>query len=197
MVYRCMFAGMDLGRAQWVCITPGEEPRKLEDLLDEDHPEDEHFCLLTMEGETAPSLEVAIVLGRVVKNPILGTGKGHRYMLNHLQQLGVKWDSKPLDLKFTVLEHKKKKKLPGELQGNYSYSVEDKVSGALITEVDGFKELEEVFSWIMDYFLVVETYAQIPIRVKELTISDKLKKEVRKSSLEMFKYINNLDCQTD
>ena len=34
LVYRCMFAGVDgCGRAQWVNITPGEEPKTLEDYV--------------------------------------------------------------------------------------------------------------------------------------------------------------------
>ena len=39
LVYRCMFAGVDgCGRAQWVNITPGEEPKTLEDYVtDEDN----------------------------------------------------------------------------------------------------------------------------------------------------------------
>ena len=66
MVYRCMFAGLDdYGHAQWVNITPGEEPKTLDEYVEDEDLEGMRFFVLSMEGETAQPQQVAKVLGKV------------------------------------------------------------------------------------------------------------------------------------
>ena len=65
-VFRCMFAGLDeCGHAQWVKITPGEEPKTLSDYLVDEDLEGTRFFVLAMEGETAQPPQIARVLGYV------------------------------------------------------------------------------------------------------------------------------------
>ena len=60
MVYRCMFAGLDdYGHALWVNITPGEEPKTLDEYVEDEDLEGMRFFVLSMEGETAQPQQVA------------------------------------------------------------------------------------------------------------------------------------------
>ena len=97
MVYRCMFAGLDdYGHAQWVNITPGEEPQTLDEYVEDEDLEGMRFFVLSMEGETAQSQQVAKVLGKVAECPINGLGADLVFAVKHMQEIGVKWDSKRL-----------------------------------------------------------------------------------------------------
>ena len=97
IVYRCMFAGIDeLGRAQWVNITPGEEPKTLEDYVIDEDLQGTRFFVLTMEGETAQSSQIAKILGKVAECPVNGLGMDLTFAIKHMQDMGVKWNQKPL-----------------------------------------------------------------------------------------------------
>ena len=70
MVYRCMFAGLDeYGHAQWVSITPGEESKTLDDVVDDEDLGDTRFIFISQTDETAQPEIIAMVLGKVMECP--------------------------------------------------------------------------------------------------------------------------------
>lgn len=188
IVYRCMFAGLDeYGHAQWVNITPGEEPRTLEDYLQDEDLGGTRFYLLSMEGETAQSLQVAKVLGKVMECPVDGLGADLVYTVRHMQEIGVKWDQKPLKIVVRVFENGENSRR----KGKYSVWLEDgqSVCGNL-ADIDAFDSLGELFTWINTYFFVLEQTAKIPVIKKSLRISDELMKEAKKRDLADFDHIS-------
>lgn len=189
MVYRCMFAGLDdYGHAQWVNITPGEEPKTLDEYVEDEDLEGMRFFVLSMEGETAQPQQVAKVLGKVAECPINGLGADLVFAVKHMQEIGVKWDSRPLELVVRVFENGKTSKRSGK----YSFWIEDKnYCCSVLADVDGFDSLEELFWTVRTYFLVLETSAGISFLSKDLRICDKLKKEAKKSDLSMFGHVEN------
>jgi hypothetical protein len=173
-----MFAGIDeLGRAQWVNITPGEEARTLEEIAVDEGFENTRYCLLAMEGELAESRMVAKVLAKVMECPIDEVSADMAHTLMHMQQMGVKWDQKPLELEVRVFENPQ----GGRRRGKYSFWLgDDSFGGCIFADVDGFDELDELFRWIRMLFLVLETNAGISIGKKYLRISDELKKKANR-----------------
>lgn len=189
MVYRCMFAGLDdYGHALWVNITPGEEPKTLDEYVEDEDLEGMRFFVLSMEGEVAQPQQVAKVLGKVAECPINGLGADLVFAVKHMQEIGVKWDSKPLELVVRVFENGKTSKRSGK----YSFWIEDKnYCCSVLADVDSFDSLEELFWTVRTYFLVLETSAGISFLSKDLRICDKLKKEAKKSDLSMFGHVEN------
>ena len=178
MVYRCMFAGLDdYGHAQWVNITPGEEPKTLDEYVEDEDLEGMRFFVLSMEGEATQSQQA-----------INGLGADLVFAVKHMQEIGVKWDSKPLELVVRVFENGKNSKRSGK----YSFWIEDKnYCCSVLADVDGFDSLEKLFWTVRTYFLVLETSAGISFLSKDLRICDKLKKEAKKSDLSMFGHVEN------
>ncbi len=189
LVYRCMFAGIDgCGRAQWVNITPGEEPKTLEDYVIDEDLQGTRFFVLAMEGETANSSQIAKILGKVSECPINGLGFDLTFAVKHMQDLGVKWNKNPLNLTIRAMENGTNSKRVGK----YSFWIEDNNSCSdIVADVDGFDSLEELFRTVRTYFLVMETLAGISCLNKDLRINEKLRKEVKKSDLGMFDHIED------
>ncbi len=187
MVYRCMFAGVDdCGRAQWVNITPGEEPKTLNDYVIDEDLQGTRFFVLAMEGETAQSSQVAKILGKVMECPVDELTKELTLAVRHMQDMGVKWDFKPLELEFRVFENEK----GSRRSGKYSFWLEDSNNySSFIADIDGFDSLEDLFCWIRIYLYALEETAKIPVITKDLRISDDLRRKVRKSDLGMFSHI--------
>ena len=105
-----------------------------------------------------------------------------------MQEIGVKWDSKPLELVVRVFENGNTSKRSGK----YSFWIEDKnYCCSVLADVDGFDSLEKLFWTVRTYFLVLETSAGISFLSKDLRICDKLKKEAKKSDLSMFGHVEN------
>lgn len=191
IVYRCMYAGLDeYGHAQWVNITPGEEPKTLQDYVEDEELGESRFFVLAMEGEAALPMQVARVLGKVAECPITGICADMSLAVKHMQEIGVKWDCKPLELVFRVFENGKTSKRSGK----YSLWIEDKEHYcSTLADIDGFDSMEDLFRAIRNYCLVLEDVAGIPILSKDLGICDKLKKGVRKSDLSMFGRVEEED----
>lgn len=192
MVYRCMYAGLDeYGHAQWVNITPGEEPKTLDEYVEDEELDGMRFYVLTMEGETAQSRQVAKVLGKVAELPINGVGADLALAVKQMKEMGVKWDCKPLELVVRVFENG----MGSKRSGKYSFWIEDKNSCcSVLADIDGFNSLEDLFWSVRTYFLVMESLAGISFLSKDLRICDKLKKEVKKSDLSMFGRVENEIC---
>jgi hypothetical protein len=184
-----MFAGLDdRGHAQWVNITPGEEPKTLEDYVADEELEGIRFLVLCMEGETAQSVEIAKILAKVADCPIGELGADLGFAVKHMQDIGVKWDQKPLHLTFRVMENGSNSKRIGK----YSFWIEDNNNcDGIMADIDGFDTIEELFRTIRTYILVLETSAGISCPTKNLRINEKLRKEARKSDLGMFDHIEN------
>ena len=189
IVYRCMFAGVDgCGRAQWVNITPGEEPKTLEDYVIDEDLEGTRFFVLAMEGETAQSSQIAKILGKVAECPINGLGMDLTFAVRHMQDMGVKWNKNPLNLTVRAMENGKDSKRVGK----YSFWIEDNDSCSdIVADVDGFDSIEELFRTVRTYFLVLESAAGISCLTKDLRINGKLRKEAKKSDLGMFDHIED------
>ena len=188
MIYRCMFAGLDeYGHAQWVSITPGEESKTLDDVLNDEDLGDTKFYLIAMEDEPARPEMIAKVLGKVMEFPMEAVSADLVFAIQRMKKIGVKWDKDPLKLEFRVFENHSLSRR----KGKYSFWVEDKNDiCSILADIDGFNNLHDVFEWIRSYMLSLEITAKIPIITKNLRISDKLRKEARKSDLGMFSYIS-------
>lgn len=184
MVYRCMFAGLDeYGHAQWVSITPGEESKTLDDVVDDEDLGDTRFIFISQTDETAQPEIIAMVLGKVMECPFNELGADLAFAIRRMKRIGVKWDKEPLELEFRVFENKA---FPRR-KGKYSFWVLDKKNcDNFITDIDAFDDLHELFEWIRTYLLSLEVTAKIPVITKDLRISDKLKQEVKKNDLGMF-----------
>ena len=184
MVYRCMFAGIDeLGHAQWVSITPGEESKTLNDVVVDEDLGDTRFILIGLEGETAPPEIIAKMLGKVMECPIDELGTDLAFAIRHMKKMGVKWDKEPMELMFRVFENMDL----GQRKGKYSFWLENKKDiCSILTDIDGFDDLNELFLWIRTFLLTMEMTAEIPIITKDLKISEELKQKVRKNDLGMF-----------
>ena len=189
IVYRCMFAGVDgCGRAQWVNITPGEEPKTLEDYVIDEDLEGTRFFVLAMEGETAQSSQIAKILGKVSECPINGLGIDLTFAVKHMQDMGVKWNKNPLNLTVRAMENGKDSKRVGK----YSFWIEDNDSCSdIVADVDGFDSMDELFRTVRTYFLVMETLAGISCLTKDLRINEKLRKEAKRNDLGMFDHIED------
>ena len=189
IVYRCMFAGVDgCGRAQWVNITPGEEPKTLEDYVIDEDLEGTRFFVLAMEGETAQSSQIAKILGKVSECPINGLGIDLTFAVKHMQDMGVKWNKNPLNLTVRAMENGKGSKRVGK----YSFWIEDNDSCSdIVADVDGFDSMDELFRTVRTYFLVMETLAGISCLTKDLRINEKLRKEAKRNDLGMFDHIED------
>ena len=189
LVYRCMFAGIDeLGHAQWVNITPGEEPKTLDDYVTDEDLQGTRFLVLAIEGEAAQSSQVAKILGKVAECPINGLGMDLTFAVKHMQDMGVKWNQKPLNLTVRAMENSKGSKRVGK----YSFWIEDNDSCSdILADVDGFDSMEELFRTVRTYFLVLESAAGISCLTKDLRINGKLRKEAKKSDLGMFGHIED------
>ena len=188
-VFRCMFAGVDnFGHAQWVNITPGEEPKTLEEYVKDENIDDTRFYVLSLEGETAASIDVAKALGRMVEGSIYIQPAELNYAVMHMQELGVKWDKKPLELIVRVFENS----VNSNRAGKYSFWIENKRNCCeVIADVDGFGSLEDLFAAVNSYLVVLKTSAGIPIQCNDLKISTKLMNSVDKNSISMFNRIFN------
>lgn len=184
MVYRCMFAGIDeLGHAQWVSITPGEESKTLNDVVVDEDLGDTRFILIELEDETAPPEIIAKVLAKVMECPIDELGTDLAFAIRHMKRMGVKWGKEPLELTFRVFENKDY----ARRKGKYSFWLEDKndICG-ILTDFDGFDDLHDLFLWIRTFLLTMEQTAEIPIITKDLRISDGLRQRAKNNDLGMF-----------
>ena len=184
MVYRCMFAGIDeLGHAQWVSITPGEESKTLNDVVVDEDLGDTRFVLIGLEGETAPPEIIAKMLGKVMECPIDELGTDLAFAIRHMKKMGVKWDKEPMELMFRVFENRDL----SQRKGKYSFWLENKKDiCSILTDIDGFDDLNELFLWIRTFLLTMEMTAEIPIITKDLRISDGLRLRAKKNDLGMF-----------
>ena len=184
MVYRCMFAGLDeYGHAQWVSITPGEESKTLDDVVADEDLGDTRFLLISLEDETASPEIIARVLGKVMEFPIDELGVDLTFAIRQMKQIGVKWDKEPLELEFRVFENKGESRR----KGKYSFWVEDKKDiCSILTEIDNFDDLHELFLWIRTFLFALELTAEIPVITKDLRISDELRQKVKKNDHGMF-----------
>ena len=184
MVYRCMFDGLDeYGHAQWVSITPGEESKTLDDVVADEDLGDTRFLLISLEDETASPEIIAKVLGKVMEFPIDELGADLTFAIRQMKQIGVKWDKEPLELEFRVFENKELSRR----KGKYSFWVEDKKDiFSILTDIDEFDDLHELFLWIRTFLLSLEVTAKLPVITKDLRISDELRQKVKKNDLGMF-----------
>ena len=141
-----------------------------------------------MDGDTAQASQIAKVLGKVAECPVDGLGADLSFAVRHMQDMGIKWNQKPLNLTIRVFENGKNSKRSGK----YSYWIEDNDSCSdILADVDGFDSLEELFREVRTYFLVLEAGAGISCLTKNLRINAKLRKEARKSDLGMFGHIED------
>ena len=184
MVYRCMFAGLDeLGHAQWVSITPGEESKTLQDVLIDEEMENYRFILICMDDEPAQPEIIFKALSKATVCSVYGVGAELVASIRRMKQIGVSWTKEPLELEFRVFENK-------ETPGKYAFWVQDKKDDwNVLADFDAFDDLNELFHFIRSFLLVLEFTAEIPVLTKDLRITEDLRKQVRKNDLAMFSSI--------
>ena len=184
MVYRCMFAGVDeCGHAQWVSITPGEESKTLQDVIIEEELQGYRFILICMDDEPAQPEIIFKVLGKAIEDFVEEVGLEIATSVRHMKRLGIKWEKSTLELDFCVFKNREGSKR----NGKYSFWVEDKKDiWSTLVDIDGFNNLDDVFSFIRKFLLFLELTAEIPVLIKDLKITDDLKKHVKKGDLGMF-----------
>ena len=184
MVYRCMFAGVDeCGHAQWVSITPGEESKTLQDVVIDEELQGYRFILICMDDEPAQPEIIFKVLGKAIEDFVEEVGLEIATSVRHMKRLGIKWEKSPLELDFCVFKNREGSKR----KGKYSFWVEDKKDiWSTLVDIDGFNNLNDVFSFIRKFLLFLELTAEIPVLIKDLKITDDLKKHVKKGDLGMF-----------
>ena len=194
MVYRCMFAGLnESGHAQWINITPGEESKTLEDVVNDEELEGTRFILICMDDEPAQPEIIAKVLCKVMECPVDEVGIELVSSIRRMKQIGVSWTKEPLELEFRVFENNETSKCPGK----YSIWVQDKKDDwNVLADFDAFDDLNELFLFIRNIFMVLEISAEIPVLTKDLRITDDLRKHVRKSDLGMFSSIQKEEKYT-
>ena len=184
MVYRCMFAGLDeCGHAQWVSITPGEESKTLQDVIIEEELQGYRFILISMDEEPAQPEIIFKVLGKAIGDFVDEIGQEIASSVRHMKRLGIKWEKSPLELDFCVFKNREGRKR----NGKYSFWVEDKKDiWSTLVDIDGFNNLDDVFSFIRKYLLFFEMTTEISVLTKDLKITESLKKQVKKGDLGMF-----------
>ena len=184
MVYRCMFAGVDeCGHAQWVSITPGEESKTLQDVVIDEELQGYRFILICMDDEPAQPEIIFKVLCKASVCSLANLGNELESSIRRMKQIGLSWTKEPLELEFNVFKNKENSRR----KGKYTFVVQDKKDAwNILAEFDAFDNLEELFHWIRDFFIVLDMTAEIPILTKDLTITDDLRKMVRKNYLGMF-----------
>lgn len=184
MVYRCMFAGVDeCGHAQWVSITPGEESKTLQDVVIDEELQGYRFILICMDDEPAQPEIIFKVLGKAIGDFVEEVGLEIATSVRHMKRLGIKWEKSPLELSFSVFKNSESSKR----KGRYSFWVKDKKDiWSTLVDIDGFNNLNDVFSFIRKFLLFLELTAEIPVLIKDLKITDDLKKHVKKGDLGMF-----------
>lgn len=184
MVYRCMFAGVDeCGHAQWVNITPGEESKTLQDVVIDEELQGYRFILICMDDEPAQPEIIFKVLGKAIGDFVEEVGLEIATSVRQMKRLGIKWEKSPLELDFCVFKNREGSKR----KGKYSFWVEDKKDiWSTLVDIDGFNNLNDVFSFIRKFLLFLELTAEIPVLIKDLKITDDLKKHVKKGDLGMF-----------
>ena len=183
IVYRCMFAGLDAeGHAQWVVITPGEEPRTVKDFIEAEDFDNWHFCLLTMEGEQARSKVVAQMLGKALECPVTAPKDELGFIIRQLKQAGVTWDCHPLTLEINVFRNGDNSRR----QGKYSFWVEDdNPYCSILADIDGFDDLEDLLETVHTYFEALDE-AGIPVLDKTLRIDENLLEKTDAKDLKGF-----------
>ena len=184
MVYRCMFAGVDeCGHAQWVSITPGEESKTLQDVVIDEELQGYRFILICMDDEPAQPEIIFKVLGKAIGDFVEEVGLEIATSVRQMKRLGIKWEKSPLELGFSVFKNSESSKR----KGRYSFWVKDKKDiWSTLVDIDGFNNLNDVFSFIRKFLLFLELTAEIPVLTKDLAITDDLKKHVKKGDLGMF-----------
>jgi hypothetical protein len=144
---------------------------------------DTRFILIGLEGETAPPEIIAKMLGKVMECPIDELGTDLAFAIRHMKKMGVKWDKEPMELMFRVFENRDL----SQRKGKYSFWLENKKDiCSILTDIDGFDDLNELFLWIRTFLLTMEMTAEIPIITKDLRISDGLRLRAKKNDLGMF-----------
>ena len=176
MVYRCMFAGLDeCGHAQWVSITPGEESKTLQDVIIEEELQGYRFILICMDEEPAQPEIIFKVLGKAIWDFVDEIGQEIASSVRHMKRLGIKWEKSPLELDFCVFKNREGSKRKGK-----------KDIWSTLVDIDGFNNLDDVFSFIRKYLLFFEMTTEISVLTKDLKITESLKKQVKKGDLGMF-----------
>ena len=191
MVYRCMFAGLDeCGHAQWVSITPGEESKTLQDVLIDEEMENYRFLLISLDDEPAQPEIIFKVLCKASVCSLANLSSELVSSIRRMKQIGLSWTKEPLELEFNVFENKENSRR----KGKYTFVVQDKKDAwNILAEFDAFDDLEELFHWIRDFFVILDMTAEIPVLTKDLAITDDLRKLVRKNYLGMFTSIEKVE----
>lgn len=185
LVNRCFFGGLDSeGHAKWVNITPGDEAKTLDELARYDElGEVERYSLIALEGEKAQTEMIARVLGKAMECSVNELQDDLDNTINLMESIGLTWNDDPLILEFRVFGNENYKRR----RGKYSFWAEEVTSDyGFVADVDGFDDLNELFSTIRIYLQKLKDAAYISIYEVRLRISKELKELVDENDLKIF-----------
>ena len=141
------------------------------------------FILICMDDEPAQPEIIFKVMGKTIGDFVEEVGLEIATSVRHMKRLGIKWEKSPLELDFCVFKNREGSKR----KGKYSFWVEDKKDiWSTLVDIDGFNNLDDVFSFIRKFLLFFEMTTEISVLTKDLKITDDLKKHVKKGDLGMF-----------
>lgn len=177
-VYHCLLVGADCnGRALWLNITQGGPA---ETLVQRFNNPNLHFNLLSMEGETVPSIMIAKLLATQFVYPPNHMYAGMDNVLDQLYRFGIIYDKQPLALQIDVWKD--------EEDGKYAFTMEKYpvMRSEIISRKGDYENINDLFDAVENYLWELRKTAQIPILETILEISSELKRKVKKCYLGEF-----------
>ena len=177
-VYHCLLVGADCnGRALWLNITQGEPA---ETLVQRFNNPDLHFNILSMEGDTVPSIMIAKLLATQFVYPPNHMYAGMDNVLDQLYRFGIIYDKQPLALQIDVWKD--------EEDGKYAFTMEKYpvMRSEIISRKGDYENINDLFDAVENYLWELRKTAQIPILETILEISSELKRKVKKCYLGEF-----------
>jgi len=183
-VYHCLLVGADCnGRALWLNITQGEPA---ETLVQRFNNPDLHFNILSMEGDTVPSIMIAKLLATQFVYPPNHMYAGMDNVLDQLYRFGIMYDKQPLALLVNVWRD--------EEDGKYAFTMEKYpvMRSEIISRKGDYENINDLFDAVENYLWKLRKTAQIPILETILEISSELKRKVKKCYLNEFTKIRKI-----
>ncbi len=185
-LYRCSFDDdKRSGKPSVMLITQGLPLQRLEEYDHDQELNGLDYRLLCLNGEPASSLTVAVLLGKIMANPVDYADADMHRSLAIMKWLKVECDKEPLRLLFFV---DKKINIQGETQYIFS-AVEPDIDERVVDEVRS-NDLNYLFSDIRAYLEALKIEADVPLASIALFVKDDLLEEIEPSDKKLFTVIN-------
>ena len=181
--FRCARTGHgNTGLSQWLIITPGEPCITLEEYC-KLNDKDGNFILLTMDGELAPTLEMARWLCCYCEEDCTYAARD----VNRMMDLGLDWISEPMSLTFHVFQDEWLQTDNDDYK--YRFSVYDNTKALIFRSEDGCC-LWFVMTMIDNVIKILDRAAGINLCDKVLHTGDEILEKIDEKYKKMFTSIN-------